>query len=203
MGKIERIEVPAEDREELRRLMRDRNTPQKVVWRARIVLLAGNGMGALDVAAEVGTSVLTVRRWRRRYRDKGVAGLLKDATRPARKKSLSAQMINKVVNMTLHEKPPKATHWSLRSMAKASGVSPSSVQRIWKAHGLKPHLVRTFKLSRDPKFSEKGRRCRGPLSEPTRQSAGSVGRREEPDTSARSHSTRPANEKEPSRNHDT
>src|SRR5450631_849262 len=155
MGKIERIEVPSEDREELRRLVRDRNTSQKVVWRARIVLLAGNGMGARDVAAEVGTSVLTVRRWRRRYRDKGVAGLLKDATRPARKKPLSAQMINKVVNMTLHEKPPKATHWSLRSMAKASGVSPSSVQRIWKAHGLKPHLVRTFKLSRDPKFSEK------------------------------------------------
>jgi transposase len=155
MGKIERIEVPSEDREELRRLVRDRNTSQKVVWRARIVLLAGNGMGARDVAAEVGTSVLTVRRGRRRYRDKVFAGLLKDATRPARKKPLSAQMINKVVNMTLHEKPPKATHWSLRSMAKASGVSPSSVQRIWKAHGLKPHLVRTFKLSRDPKFSEK------------------------------------------------
>jgi transposase len=155
MGKIERIEVGAEDREELRRLVRDRNTPQKAVWRARIVLLAGDGMGALEVAAEVGTSVLTVRRWRRRYRDKGVAGLLKDATRPARKKPLSAQTINKIVNMTLHEKSPMATHWSLRSMAKASGVSPSSVQRIWKAHGLKPHLVRTFKLSRDPKFSEK------------------------------------------------
>jgi transposase len=136
-------------------LVRDRNSPQKVVWRARIVLLAGNGMGALEVAAEVGTSVLTVRRLRRRYSDKGVAGLLKDSTRPARKKPLSAQTINRIVNMTLHEKSPKATHWSLRSLAKTSGVSPSSVQRIWKAHGLKPHLVRTFKLSRDPKFSEK------------------------------------------------
>ena len=92
MGKIERIEISSEDREELRRLVRDRNTPQKVVWRARIVLLAGNGMGALDVAAEVGMSILTVRRWRRRYRDKGVAGLLKDATRPARNKTFEQRL---------------------------------------------------------------------------------------------------------------
>ena len=155
MGKIERIEVPAEDREKLRLLARDRNTPQKVVWRVRIVLLASEGKGALEVAAEVGVSVLTVRRWRRRYRDKGVAGLLKDATRPPRKKPLCAETIAKVVRLTLHEKPAAAAHWSVRSMAKAAGVSPSSVQRIWKAHGLKPHLTRTFKLSRDPLFSEK------------------------------------------------
>jgi transposase len=155
MGKIERIEVPGEDRERLRRLARDRNTPQKVVWRARIVLLAAEGMGALEVAAEVGVSVLTVRRWRRRYRDRGVEGLLKDATRPSRKKPLSAETIAKVVRMTLDEKPPASTQWSLRSMGKAAGVSPSSVQRIWKAHGLKPHLTRTFKLSRDPNFNEK------------------------------------------------
>lgn len=155
MGKIERIEVAAEDRERLRRLARDRNTPQKIVWRARIVLLAGEGMGAVAMAAEVGVSVLTVRRWRRRYRDKGVEGLLKDATRPPRKKPLAAETIEKVVRITLHHKPPASTHWSLRAMAKASGVSPSSVQRIWKAHGLKPHLTRTFKLSHDPNFSEK------------------------------------------------
>ena len=74
MGKIERIEVAAEDRERLRRLARDRNTPQKVVWRARIVLLAGDGMGAVDVGREVGVSILTVRRWRRRYRDSGLKG---------------------------------------------------------------------------------------------------------------------------------
>jgi transposase len=155
MGTIERIEVPAEDRERLRRLAGDRNTPQKVVWRARIVLLAGEGKGALEVAAEVGVSVLTVRRWRRRYRDKGVDGLLKDATRPPRKKPLSAETIAEVVALTLHTKPPAATQWSVRKMAKAAGVSPSSVQRIWKAHGLKPHLTRTFKLSRDPNFNDK------------------------------------------------
>jgi transposase len=155
MGKIERIEVPGEDRERLRRLARDRSTPQKVVWRARIVLLTSEGKRALEVAAEVGVSALTVRRWRRRYRDKGIEGLLKDATRPSRKKPLSAETIAKVVDLTLHSKPPAATHWSLRSMAKAAGVSPSSVQRIWKAHALKPHLTRTFKLSRDPDFSDK------------------------------------------------
>jgi transposase len=155
MGKIERIEVPASDRDRLEGLVRDRNTAQKVVWRARIALLAGDGMGAVAVAAEVGKSVLTVRRWRRRYRDRGVEGLLKDATRPSRKKPLSAETVKRVVDMTLNAKPPGATHWSLRTMAKAAGVSPSAVQRIWKAHGLKPHLTRTFKLSRDPKFAEK------------------------------------------------
>jgi transposase len=155
MGQIERIEVPAADRERLRRLARDRNTPQKLVWRARIVLLAGEGKGALKVASEVGVSVLTVRRWRRRYRDKGVEGLLRDATRPSRIKPLPVETIAKVVDMTLHAKPPTTTHWSVRKMAKAAGVSPSAVQRIWKAHGLKPHLTRSFKLSRDPNFNAK------------------------------------------------
>lgn len=155
MGKIERIEVPAGDRERLEELARNRNTPQKVVWRSRIVLLSGESMGAVAVAATVGKSVLTVRRWRRRYRDKGVDGLLKDATRPPRRKPLSAETVKNVVAMTLNTKPPGVTHWSVRSMAKASGISPAAVQRIWKAHGLKPHLTRTFKLSRDPRFTDK------------------------------------------------
>lgn len=155
MGKIERIEVPAADRERLAGLVRDRNTPQKVVWRARIVLLTGDGLRALPVAEAVGKSVLTVRRWRRRYRDKGIEGLLKDATRPPRRKPLSAETVKKVVDMTLNTKPLGITHWSVRTMAKASGISPAAVQRIWKAHGLKPHLTRTFKLSRDPKFADK------------------------------------------------
>jgi transposase len=155
MGKIERIEVPASDRIELERLVRDGNTAQKVAWRARIVLLSGEGLGAVAVAAAAAKSVLTVRRWRRRYRDRGVPGLLKDATRPGRKTPLSAGKIAEVVDMTLHGKPQDATHWSSRSMARAAGISYSAVQRIWKAHGLKPHLVKTFKLSRDPKFNEK------------------------------------------------
>src|SRR5215211_4576071 len=155
MGKIERIKVPAADRDRLENLVRDRNTPQKVVWRARIVLLAGEGLRATEVAARVGTSTLTVRRWRRRYAKAGVQGLLKDATRPPGRKPLSTAVIQRVVDMTLHEKPPRATPWNVRSLAAVTGVSRSSVQRIWQAHGLKPHLVKTFKLSTDKRFVEK------------------------------------------------
>jgi transposase len=155
MRKIEQIAIGAADRERLERLVRDRNTPQKVVWRARIVLLAGDGLTAEAIASAVGKSLLTVRRWRQRYLAKGVAGLLKDATRPSRVKPLSPEKIKQVVHMTLHEKPPNATHWSVRSMAKAAGISHSSVQRIWQAHGLKPHLVDTFKVSRDKNFASK------------------------------------------------
>jgi transposase len=155
MGKIERIQVPPEDRERLDRLVSDRNTPQKVVWRARIVLLAGDGVGAVAISATVGVSVLTVRRWRRRYAAKGVDGLLKDATRPPGRQPLSEEMIKRVVELTLHETPPDATHWSERTMAARVGIAPSSVHKIWRAHGLKPHQVKTFKLSRDPNFVEK------------------------------------------------
>src|SRR6516225_2372337 len=155
MGKIERIQVPPEDRERLEGLVRDRNTPQKIVWRSQIVLLAGEGIGAVEVATRVGKSVLTVRRWRRRYAAKGVDGLLKDAARPPGRKPLTARKIQQVVNLTLNEKPPDATHWSERTMAARAGIAPSSVHKIWVAHGLKPHLTKTFKLSRDPNFVAK------------------------------------------------
>lgn len=155
MRKIERIALDATDRERLGRLVRDRNTPQKVVWRARIVMAAAEGLNAGKIAAAVGKSVLTVRRWRRRYMAKGVDGLLKDATRPPRRAPLAAEKVKQVVEMTLHERPPNATHWSLRTMAAAVDLSYSSVQRIWRAHGLKPHLTRTFKVSRDPNFVAK------------------------------------------------
>ena len=145
MGKIERIQVAPEDRERLVKLVKDRNTPQKIVWRSQIVLFAGEGIGAVEVATRVGKSVLTVRRWRRRYAAKGVDGLLKDATRPPGRKSLTARKIKQVVNLTLNDKPPDATHWSERTMAARTGIAPSSVHKIWAAHGLKPHLSKTFK----------------------------------------------------------
>src|SRR5437899_8583639 len=138
MRKIERISIGTADRERLEKVVRDRNTPQKVVWRARIVLLAGDGLTAVAIAATVGKSVLTGRRWRRRYVAKGVDGLLKDATRPPRRKPLTAEKIKQVVHMTLHESPPNATHSSVASMAAAAGRSSSSVQPIWPAHGLQP-----------------------------------------------------------------
>src|SRR6201987_1142869 len=156
MRKIEQISISAADRERLERLVRDRKTPHKVVWRARIVLLASEGLPAEGIAAAVEKSLLTVRRWRRRYVAKGMDGLLKDATRPSRVKPLAPEKIKQVVDMTLHARPPNATHWSVRSMAAAAGISYSSVQRIWPAHGLKPHLVETFKVSRDKNFAAKG-----------------------------------------------
>jgi transposase len=155
MGKIEGIKVPTADRDRSENLVRDRNTPQKVVWRARIVLLAGEGLCDTEVATRVGTSTLTVRRWRRHYPQVGVERLYKDATRPPGRKPLSTAVIQRVLDMTLHEKPPRATHWSARSMAAAVGLFHTSVQRIWHAHGLKPHLIKTFKLSTDKRFGEK------------------------------------------------
>src|ERR1700756_873814 len=141
MRKIEQISISAADREGLGRLVRDRNSPQKVVWRARIVLLASEGLTAAAIAAAVGKSVLTVRRWRHRDMAPGADGLLKDAPRPSRVKPLTPEKVKQVVHMTLHEKPPNATHWSVRSLAAAVGISYSSVQRIWQAHGFKPHCL--------------------------------------------------------------
>jgi transposase len=155
MSRIEPIQPSREDRDRLEKLVRDRNTPQKVVWRSRIVLLSAAGLRPPAVAAAVGKSALTVRRWRRRFLAQGVDGLLKDATRPPGKKPLSPEMIKRVVELTLNQKPPGRTHWSERSMAARVGLAPSTVHNIWKAHGLKPHLTRTFKLSRDPAFTAK------------------------------------------------
>ena len=155
MSRIEPITISSADGDRLERLVRDRNTAQKVVWRARIVLLAGEGLGAGVIAAATGKSGLTVRRWRRRFLAKGVEGLLKDATRPPRRKPLTAEQIAEVVRLTLYTKPPNATHWTLRTLAPVAGLSASSIQRIWSAHGLKPHLNKTFKLSNDKQFVEK------------------------------------------------
>ncbi len=155
MSRIASITITAAGRDDLERLVRDRNTAQKVVWRARIVLLAAEGLRAGEIAAATGKSQLTVRRWRRRFLAKGVAGLLKDASRPPRRKPLTAEKIAEVVHLTLHTKPPNATHWSVRTLAPVARLSPSSIQRIWSAHGLKPHLTKTFKLSNDKHFVEK------------------------------------------------
>ncbi len=155
MSRIEPIRLSADDRDRLEKLVRDRNTPQKVVWRSRIVLLSAMGLRPPEIVAAVGKSELTVRRWRRRFLAKGVDGLLKDATRPPGRKPLSPEAVKQVVELTLHTKPPGRTHWSERRMAAKVGIAPSTVHKIWKAHGLKPHLTRSFKLSRDPAFSEK------------------------------------------------
>jgi transposase len=149
------MELVAADRERLERIVRDRNSPVKHVYRARIVLLAGDGLGSTRIARAAGKSEPTVRRWLARFAEAGVGGLLRDATRPPGRKPLPRSAVERVVQMTLHELPPGATHWSARMLARAVGIGHGAVQRIWAAHGLKPHLVRRFKLSNDPRFAEK------------------------------------------------
>src|SRR5918993_1077768 len=149
------IRLEPEDRARLESLVAGRNTPQKQVYRARIVLLTADGVGTMEITRRTGQSKPTVWRWQERFVTAGVDGLLCDATRPPGKKPLAATLVKQVVEMTLHQKPPGATHWTSRSMARSAGIGVSSVQRIWRAHGLKPHLVKTFKLSNDPRFVEK------------------------------------------------
>ena len=149
------MEVGRADRARLERIVADRNSIAKHVYRARIVLLAGDGVGTTRIAHAVGKSEPTVRRWVERFTAQGVDGLLRDATRPPGRPPLAKAMVERVVAMTLHEPPPDATQWSARRLAKAVGIGHGAVQKIWAAHGLKPHLVRRFKLSTDQHFAEK------------------------------------------------
>jgi len=149
------LSLSVEDRRVLEGLVRAHSTPQQVAKRARIILLAAEGIANTHIAEAVGVSRPTVLEWRKRFLAEGVETLGK--TRPGRgaKPKIKQEKIRQIVDATLHTKPKSATHWSCRSMAKVQGVSPSAIYRIWKAHGLQPHRVETFKLSQDPKFVEK------------------------------------------------
>lgn len=151
----EALSVTDEQRRTLEAWIAARNTPQKVVFRSRIVLLAAEGKANRRIAQELGTSRPSVILWRQRFLTGGTAALTEDAPGRGRKPTIKAKKIKAIVTATLQSKPRAATHWSVRTMAAAQGVSPASVQRIWDAHGLKPHRTRTFKLSRDPQFVEK------------------------------------------------
>jgi transposase len=148
------IELSPEARERLESLVRSGKTPTRLVERARIVLLASRPMENKAIAEELGITQQKAGRWRSRYVRSGLAGIEKDAPRPGRKPKIAKKMVEAVVKKT-QEKPPHRTHWSTRTMAAATGLSASTIRRIWKAHGLKPHLVRTFKISNDPLFVEK------------------------------------------------
>jgi len=125
------------------------------VWRARIALLSAVGVGTMAIQRQTGKGKPTIWRWQARFMAEGVDGLLHEATRPAGKPPLAAATIERVVEMTLAEPPGERTHWTGRAMATAAGVSHRSVQRIWAGQGLKPHRVKTFRLSNDPKFAAK------------------------------------------------
>jgi len=127
----------------------------RLVQRAEIILMAADGTESQDIAQRMRVSRPTVQLWRQRFLALRVAGLEKDAPRPGRIPRISPQKISAVIEATLHTQPPQATHWSTRGMAKSQGLSEATIRRIWKQHNLKPHLVKTFKLSRDKRFIEK------------------------------------------------
>jgi transposase len=149
------ITVTSADRVRLEAIVRDRNSPQKHVWRARIVLLTAQGQGTNAIARAVGKDKTVVWRWQERFMQQGVAGLTRDKTRPPRIPPLPAETVDRVVVLTNQAPPHEATHWTAPAMAKAMGISPSSVRRIWTGQGLQPHRVRAFKISNDAKFADK------------------------------------------------
>jgi len=158
MRKIEAcLYVAPGDRTVLERLIADGKTPQKLAARARIVLLSGRGLGTNAIAREARVSKPTVWRWQEAFLEGGIARLRKDKGKGPRagKPRISDEVRLKIVTMTANGKPANATHWSARMLAKELGIGHTTVQRVWKEHGLKPHLTRSFKLSNDPQFAEK------------------------------------------------
>jgi len=145
----------ARDRAELKGILGDGNVPQKIVKRAKIVLMTADGAGVMAIMRAVGVSKTTVWRWQDYFVEAGVAGLVKGRSKPPGKKPIADAVKLKVIEKTVKERPANATHWSVRMMAEEMGISHTSVQRIWNAHELKPHLVRSFKASNDPDFAKK------------------------------------------------
>src|SRR5271169_3720564 len=131
------------DRRRLKALSRDRNAPQKHVWRAKIVLLSADGVGTNEIMRQTGKSKTCVWRWQERFMQEGYGGLLRDKTRPSRIPPLRSGIAERVAALTQTDPPAETTHWIVSLMAKAVGISASSVQRIWRAHGLQPHRVPT------------------------------------------------------------
>ena len=149
------MSVSPTDRRRLQALIKVRNAAQKHVWRAEIVLFTADGVGTNEIMRRTGKSKTCDWRWQERFIEEGFEGLLRDKTRPSRIKPLASEAAERVVALRLGDPPGEPTYWTGAQIAKASGLSVSSVQRIWRAHGLQPHRVRQFKLSNDPRFVDK------------------------------------------------
>jgi transposase len=141
-------------RQTLESIARAQTAPHGLVIRTKALLAAADGLANTRIAAQVNVALPTVREWRKRFTSDGLGELGKVAEGRGQKASISAEKIAEIIRLTQEAKPDGERHWSTRSMAKVAGVSPASVQRIWSARGLKPHLVKTVKLSNDPKFEE-------------------------------------------------
>ncbi len=149
------VNVSSEDRRRLEAEVIDRSAPQKHVWRANIILATADGCGTTEIMRRSGRSKPVVWRWQERFMQEGVDGLLRDKTRKPGKPPLPAETVRRVVDLALGPPPGESTHWTGRMLAKGADISLRSVQRILEAHQLAPHRIRTFKLSKDPKFADK------------------------------------------------
>lgn len=149
------ISLTDEERVTLTKWSRGRSTPARLVLRAKIVLAVAEGRENIDIADDLGCTRRTVGVWRRRFATLRLKGIEKDLPRGGRKAVVRQNKEAEIIRKTTQETPPDATHWSLRSMAEAVGVSYSTVRRVWRDNGLKPHLTKTFKVSNDPDFAEK------------------------------------------------
>jgi transposase len=149
------IILTTEEKAYITRWAHGKSFPLRLIQRAQIILLAAEGMYNHDIAKRLGVSRPTVQLWRDRFLALRLSGLEKDAPRPGRIPRISHRKVAAIINATLQQTPSNATHWSVRLMAKEHGVSKATIWRIWKQHNLKPHLVKTFKLSRDKRFIEK------------------------------------------------
>ncbi len=149
-----RVQLRPGDRQALEQWVRSRTTPQRQVERAHIVLGAAEGESGYALSERLGVSRPTVQRWLDRYEGDGLAAL-EDRPRSGRPRKVTPAVEAEVVRKTLEEKVSRGTHWSTRLMAKEAGLHATQISRIWRSHGLKPHRVKTFKLSRDPRFVEK------------------------------------------------
>ena len=155
MRVAETITLSTDERTTVDRWATGRSFPYRLVQRARIIRMAADGVLSQEIAHKLKISRPTVQLWRQRFLALRLSGLEKDAPRPGRIPRISQRKITAVIHATLHTTPANATHWSTRSMAKAQGLSEATIHRIWKQHNLKPHLIETFKLSRDKRFIEK------------------------------------------------
>jgi transposase len=153
--KADALMMTEEQRKIMNAWVRAKKTPQRIVLRSRICLLAADDVSHNAIAKRLNTSRSTVLLWTRRFQEQGINGISEDAPHGASSRCLKAEKVKAIVEATLHSKPQDATQWSTRTMAKAQGVSHATVQRIWEAHGLQPHRVKTFKLSKDKRFEEK------------------------------------------------
>jgi transposase len=147
--------VSSADRKRLERIIADPKSPQKHVWRSRIIVASDDGLGTNAIMAVTGKSKTCVWRWQERFMQEGVDGLLYDKTRPPGTPPIAPHRVEEIIALTLKPPPHEATHWTVRAMAKVSGIAASTVHTIWKTHGLAPHRFRQFKLSNDPRFVEK------------------------------------------------